>query len=171
MMRRHDQMAPRDRDCNDTALLERSSAARTVVRTGQRPVKIALRGRSAISVPTATRARPCGPSQSDEAGSERAPLRPRHIERMIDQRPRAGEEAHRVRQLGVKIERGLVLPPRVDVEQARIAHRAEGVNIQAARLLTGRSDRFANGLRERGFLALPGVKAGEDEKLQSCLPR
>src|SRR5882757_4124892 len=24
--------------------------------------------------------------------------------------------------------------------------------------------------RERGFLALPGVKAGEDEKLQSCLP-
>jgi hypothetical protein len=42
MMRRHDQMAPRDRNCNDTALLERSSAARTVVRTAQRRVKIAL---------------------------------------------------------------------------------------------------------------------------------
>jgi hypothetical protein len=88
-------MAPRN--CKDTAPLERSSAARTVVRTEQRRVKIALRGRSAISVPTATRVRPCGPSQSDEAGSERAPLRPRHVERMIDQRPRAGEEAHRVR--------------------------------------------------------------------------
>ena len=106
MMRRHDQMTPRDRDCNDTALLERSSAARTIVRTAQRPVRIALRGRSAISVPAATRIRPCGPSQSDEAGSERALLRPRHVERMIDQRPRAGKEAHRVRQLGVKIERG-----------------------------------------------------------------
>jgi hypothetical protein len=37
--------------CNDTALLERSSAARTVVRTAQRRVKIALRERSAISAP------------------------------------------------------------------------------------------------------------------------
>ena len=86
MMRRHDQMAPRDRNCNDTALLERSSAARTVVRTAQRRIKVALRGRSAISVPTATRVRPCEPSRSDEAGSERAPLRPRHVERMIDRR-------------------------------------------------------------------------------------
>jgi hypothetical protein len=102
--------------------------------------------------------------------SERASLGPRYVERMIDQRLRAGEETHRVRQTGVKIERGLVLPPRVDVEQARIAHRAEGVNIQAASLLAGRRDRFANGLREGGFLALPGVKAGEDEKLQGYLP-
>jgi hypothetical protein len=48
-------------------------------------------------------------------------LRSGHIERMIDQLRHAFDESHCVRQGGVNLERFLVRPVGVDVEQLRIA--------------------------------------------------
>jgi hypothetical protein len=46
--------------------------------------------------------------------------RPVHIERMIDQRLHTFLEAHGARQLGMRVERRLVDPARVDPKQSRI---------------------------------------------------
>jgi hypothetical protein len=90
------------------------------------------------------------------------------LERMIDERLDSLEERHGVRQFGVDVEGRFVNPARVKMKEAGIANGAEGVDRQAARLGPGRDDDIAQSRRDRGFVTLPGAKAGEDEELRHC---
>src|SRR5216684_450427 len=92
-------------------------------------------------------------------------LRPVDVERVVDQRRHALDEAHRMRHSGVSLERGLILPARMNVEELRIANRPERVDAQAARLFARRSDGGQQRLRHRGLVAGPRVKPRKDEQL------
>ena len=70
-------------------------------------------------------------------------LRTGHVESVVDQRLHAFEEAYRMRQLGVILERRFILPARMNVEQSRVASRLKSVNVQAARLLARRTEDVA----------------------------
>src|ERR1035437_2646049 len=97
--------------------------------------------------------------------SESSPnhLRPRHIQRMIDQWRHAFDESHRMRQTGVIIECLFVCPAGVNVEQSRISDRAKSVNAQAAGFLTGRTYHSIQRHRDSTLIARAGVKTGEYE--------
>jgi len=58
---------------------------------------------------------------------------------MIHEGRHALEEAHGVGQDGVELERRLVRPARVDVEESRVADRPERVDAEASRFLPRRS--------------------------------
>src|SRR5207249_5313950 len=89
---------------------------------------------------------------------------------VVDQRLDACEEAHRMRQSGVVLERRFILPARMNVEQLRVANRPKSVNAQAAKLLARRSEdvkqRFCHGALVTGT----HVKSRKDEQLHSFLP-
>ena len=93
----------------------------------------------------------------------------RDVERVIDQRLNALEEAHRVREFGVAIERRFVRPPRVDVEPQRIADGAIGLDRTTAWLFAGRRDDVAQRRRDDFLLAITGMEAGEDEQFHQVL--
>src|SRR5262245_46059094 len=62
------------------------------------------------------------------------------VERVVDQRLQALDEADHARQAGVFLERRLVLPARVDAEEPMAADRPEGVDLPASRRLAGRDE-------------------------------
>src|SRR5712664_2036492 len=97
-------------------------------------------------------------------------LRPVDVERVVDQRRHALDEAHRMRHSGVSLERGLILPARMNVEELQIANRPERVDAQAARLFARRSDGGQQRLRHRGLVAGPRVKPRKDEQLHLMSP-
>src|ERR671925_1836438 len=84
---------------------------------------------------------------------------------MIDQRFNSPHELYRVRQRGVQLERGLVLPVRMDVEQLGIAGGPERMDGEAARLGARRSEDAEDRLRDGAGVARPSMKSGEDEEL------
>src|SRR2546429_9440173 len=57
----------------------------------------------------------------------------------------------------------------MDVEEARVAGRAEGLNAQAASFLTGRSNDVAEGLFHGALVSSARMKTSEDEQLQAGL--
>src|SRR5579863_9308055 len=89
---------------------------------------------------------------------------------MVDQLLDAIDEAHRVGQARVQLKRRLVPPARMDVEEARVAGRAKGLDRKASRLLPRRRHDLA---QRRGNVVLPprsGVEAREDEELHRSPP-
>ena len=90
------------------------------------------------------------------------PLRPGHLQRMIDACLHGFAKSHRMRQPRVNLE-CLFLPPfRVNVKQAPIANRTEGVNPEAARLVPRRSKHPLEGLGRLPFLPLERVRLRND---------
>jgi hypothetical protein len=81
-------------------------------------------------------------------------LRPRDIERMVDEGLDARDEAHGVRERRVELEGGFVFPAGMDVEEPRIADRAEGVDVEAAGLLAGDGDQAGRTSRGQGACRL-----------------
>src|SRR5882762_10822536 len=57
----------------------------------------------------------------------------------------------------------------MDVEEARVARRAERLNAQAAGLLTGRSNDVAQGLFHGALVSRARMKTSEDEQLHASL--
>ncbi len=84
---------------------------------------------------------------------------------MVDQGPYPSDEADRVRQAGVALERRLVLPARVDVEELRVASRPERVDGETARLLARWREDVEQRLSHRVFLAGSCMKSREEEHL------
>src|SRR5215467_6813874 len=82
-------------------------------------------------------------------------LRERDLERVVDQRLHALDEAHRVRQPRMSLECRFIPPPRVDEEEPRVADRAERVDAEAARLVTRRCKDVDQRLGNRGLVAVP----------------
>src|ERR1019366_4109188 len=110
------------------------------------------------------------PQLGSEARSSANQLRSRHIQRMIDQWRHPFDESHRMGQRGVKVERLLVCPARVNVEQPRISDRTKSVNAQAAGFLAGRAHNSIQRLRDSTLIARAGVKTGEYEQLHGPPP-
>src|SRR6516162_7034937 len=92
-------------------------------------------------------------------------FRPRDIQRMIEQRRDPLEESNGVRQTGVDLERGLVCPARVDVEELRVTSRPEGADREAARLLARRGDDITQRLLDGAFVPRARVESREDDEL------
>jgi len=93
----------------------------------------------------------------------------RHDERVVDQRFNAFDEANRMRQVNVTIERRFILPARMNVEQSRLTIRPQSVNAEAARLLACRYERVEQYLRQGVLVAGTGVKSGKYEQLRALL--
>src|SRR6266850_200436 len=89
---------------------------------------------------------------------------------MIDQRRDAFQEAYGMWQAGVNLERRLVLPARVDVEQLGIAGRAKGSDARAARLLARRTDHVPQRLLHHALVARARVESRKDEQLHAMSP-
>src|SRR5713101_8333495 len=89
-------------------------------------------------------------------------LCPRDVTRLIEQGIHAFEESEGVGQFRVGLECGFVHPPRMNVKEPAIPHRAEGVKTQAARLLPRRPGHFAQGLLHGTLLPLASMQAHED---------
>ena len=92
---------------------------------------------------------------------------PRHVERVIDQRLHPFDEAHRVRQARVMVERGFVHPARMDVEQARVTGRAERLDAQAAGFRPGRHHDVAERLVHGALVSRARVETSEDEQVHA----
>jgi hypothetical protein len=99
----------------------------------------------------------------DEVGS-------RCIELVIDQRLHFFYKLLRVRLADMIIECGLIHPARVNVEQPRIPDRAERMNAQTTRLVSGRCNDFAKRGLDTSFLTRPSVKARKDEQFRNLFP-
>jgi hypothetical protein len=89
--------------------------------------------------------------------------RSRHFERVIDQGLHAFNEAYRMRQTGVILERLFVSPLRVNVKESRISGRAKSMNAQAATFLSGWTKHIAQRLFSGALVARTGMKTREDE--------
>jgi hypothetical protein len=82
---------------------------------------------------------------------------------MIDQRLHALHEAYRVRHPSVSLERRLVVPTRMNVEEQRIANRPERVNAKAAGLLPRWSNNITQRFGNGELVAAPRMKPRKDE--------
>jgi hypothetical protein len=89
---------------------------------------------------------------------------PRDVEWVVDQAPYSLDEAHGMRKTGVAIERRLLLPRRMNVEELRIASRPKRLDAQAARLLARRPDDVTQRGRQVGFVPRARVKSRKDEE-------
>src|SRR5258707_3524953 len=95
---------------------------------------------------------------------------PRRIHRMIEQRLNLLQEAHGVRHPAVAVERRLVDPAGMDVEQPRIARRTKSLDRNASGFAARRPEHIA---QRRGYgigLALTRMEAGKDEQLHGVQP-
>ncbi len=72
-------------------------------------------------------------------------------------------KSQRVRQLGVAIECGFVLPARVDVEESRLADCRETVDVETSRFLPGWAKYFLNSCSNCVLRSALGVEVGENE--------
>lgn len=82
---------------------------------------------------------------------------------MIDQRLHALHEAHRVRHASVSLERRLVFPARMNIEEQRVANRPKRVNAKAPGLLARRSDDVTQGFGNGELVAATRMKPRKDE--------
>ncbi len=87
---------------------------------------------------------------------------------MVDQRLDHADEADRVRQAGVLLERRLVFPARVNLEQLWVAGRAKRVNADASRLLARRRDDVEERLGDGLLVTAASVKSRKDEELHAA---
>src|SRR6516162_10033324 len=87
---------------------------------------------------------------------------------MGDQCLHAFAKLHGMRQLGVFLEGLLILPLRVDVEQAPVADRTERVNIDAAWLVPRRSKHFLESFGCLPLLPLEHMKLCKDVDFHSA---
>lgn len=85
---------------------------------------------------------------------------------MVDESLHTLQESDRMRQGGVRLERGLIHPARMHIEQPRIADRAKMLNGPAPRLFTSGTKNVAEGGSDGILLPLFRVKAGENEELK-----
>src|ERR1039457_2639996 len=102
-------------------------------------------------------------------GSHGLPERPcaRHFERMIDQSFHLAHKPYGVRQSRMVVECSFIPPARVNVEEPRIADRAEGLNAEAALLLARWTNNLAQHRRHRGFTIFFGMEAGENRQFHN----
>jgi hypothetical protein len=82
---------------------------------------------------------------------------------VIQQRLGARDKSHGVRQTGMSLERQLVFPAGMDVEDLAIADAAKRMNAEAAIFFPGCAYDLAQSGLQRRFPPLAGVKASEDE--------
>ena len=145
------------------------------VRLGRAP-----RRRRGLAGPAARPRHPLGPQGPARAGAGHAGpcsplsargrfltdlLRAGDVERVVDQRLDAREEAHRMRQDGVIVERRFILPARMNVEQLWVPRGPIRVNVQAAWFRARRRHVLKDRLRDGGLVAGPRVESREDEQL------
>src|SRR6516165_3404339 len=83
---------------------------------------------------------------------------------MIDQVLHPFDEPHRMRQSRVRVERSLVSPAGMDVEEPRIPRRAKHVGAQATRFLTGPILAFLYQLLDRALLPGTRVKSSKGKQ-------
>src|SRR5437870_3584249 len=89
---------------------------------------------------------------------------------MIDERLETLDEPDRMRQAGVNVEGGFVLPARVNVEQRGIACRPIDMIAKAARFLAGRRADLAQRRLDLALVAETCMNSCNDEELHSLLP-
>src|SRR5262245_46809945 len=99
------------------------------------------------------------PRRAARIGPSTERPRPADVEIVVDQPRHELDEAHRVRQRRVALERGFVDPARVDVEEALVADRAEMPDLEVAGLGAGRPDHFAHRGGDALFLARARAEA------------
>src|SRR5262245_30149377 len=107
------------------------------------------------------------PRQTKSGGRLADSFGPGDVEAMIDQRLDGADEADRVRQAGVLLERRLVFPARVDVEQLWVAGRAKRVNADASRLIARPQDDVEEGLGDGLLVTAASVKSRKDDELHA----
>jgi hypothetical protein len=95
---------------------------------------------------------------------------PRDVERVVDQVLHTFHEVHDARQSGVDLKRRFVGPARMKPEQAGIAARAKDSHRYATWFDACRDSSCAQFCRDRGFLAFPGMKSGEDKDFHGATP-
>ena len=88
------------------------------------------------------------------------------VERMVEQGRHAFDEAQRMRQASVTVERRFILPARMNVEQLRVAHGPKRVNAQAAGLLARGSEDIDQRRRQRALVPGARMESREDKDLQ-----
>src|SRR5271169_3787241 len=89
------------------------------------------------------------------------------FDRVIDQRLGARDEAQGMWQSRVRVERRLIFPTRVNVEELRIANRAERTNAEAASFLAGRHYDLAQRLLHCCLISRQRLKTGEDKNFHA----
>jgi hypothetical protein len=72
-----------------------------------------------------------------------------------------------MRQAGVILERRLILPARMNVEELRVARGPKRVNVQAARLPARRSEDVKNRFGDGALVTGTRVKPRKDEQFHS----
>src|SRR5262249_49855839 len=86
------------------------------------------------------------------------------VERVIDERLHAVDEADRMRHARVTLERRFVVPTRMDVEELGVANRSKRVDAEAPGLLPRRSHDVTQRLGDGRLVAGPRMKSGKDEE-------
>jgi hypothetical protein len=87
----------------------------------------------------------------------------RRIELVVNQQLHLFDKLHGVRLLDVIIERGLVYPVRVNVEQPRIPNGAKRMNAQTTSFLSRRRNDLTQRSLNSSLLIRASVKTGKDE--------
>src|SRR5208283_1266621 len=104
------------------------------------------------------------PPSSPRPHSSANPLRPRHIQLMLNQFLRLLQKFHRVRHPPVYFKRRLILPPRMHIKQSPIPHPTVPMNLQTPRLLPRRLHHHPQRLRKFLLFPRPHPKPPKNKK-------